>query len=196
MTRGAEQDAAAIGPGAFVAVVGASGVGKDALLQYAAGRLGDAGPLFVRRVITRPAGPGEEHLAVSADEFAAAESAGAFAVVWRAHGTAYGIPADVDVQIQRGGAVVANVSRAALAGLARRYADLRVVRITVSPELRAARLARRGREDAEGVAQRLARPDPAPDFPVDLDLVNDGGIEEAGEVLAEFLRATRSARAS
>ena len=87
-----------IGPGAFVAVVGASGVGKDALLSYARER---SGPRvgFPRRTITRPPGPGEDHDPVTEEQFALARDDGAFALCWQAHGLRYGIPGSVDAEI-------------------------------------------------------------------------------------------------
>ena len=62
-----------------------------------------------------------------------------------------------------------------------------MVRVTVSDEVRRARIIARGREDAAGAAARVARPDPAPDHPADLEIVNDGTLEQAGEALAGFL---------
>ncbi|MFS4505347.1 phosphonate metabolism protein/1,5-bisphosphokinase (PRPP-forming) PhnN [Clavibacter sp. Sh2141] len=177
-----------MGPGPFVAVVGASGVGKDALL--AAARAG-SGPdaFFPRRAITRPPGPGEDFDAVSEDAFAAAVARGAFAVTWRAHGLAYGIPATADDAVRAGVAVVANVSRGMLDVLQARYARLVVVRITVSEEVRAARLLERGREPADDIARRLARVDPAPDRVPDHEVRNDGTVAEGGAALLRVIRA-------
>lgn len=79
----------ALGPGAFVAVVGASGVGKDSLIDYAKARC-DA--TLVRRVSTRPPGDGEVHQPVSVAEFEARCARGEFAVRWTAHGLRYDIP--------------------------------------------------------------------------------------------------------
>lgn len=182
---------ASVGPGAFVAVVGASGTGKDSVIAWAMERVGDAGVLLARRWITRPAGAGEDHLPVEPATFAAAERRGAFAVSWRAHGLAYGVPGEVDAVVRDGRVVVANVSRGAVDELRGRYLRLRVVRITVSDELRAARIAARGRESGEAVLSRLTRPDPAPEAVADLEICNDGPLAEAGERFAEFLLAVR-----
>ena len=176
-----------IGPGAFVAVVGASGVGKDALLGYARERAG-AVARFPRRVITRPPGPGEDHDPVTEDEFAKARDDGAFAVCWRAHGLGYGIPALADDAVRDGLVVVANVSRGVLGELGERYRRLVVVRVTASEEARAQRLRARRREPELGIGQRLARPDPAPGHRVDAVIKNDGPLAEGG---AELLRIIR-----
>jgi ribose 1,5-bisphosphokinase len=174
-----------IGPGAFVAVVGASGVGKDTLLAYARERLD--GPVFVKRVITRPAGPGEDCDELSEAEFEATDARGGFALSWRAHGLAYGLPRSVDDVIRADGIAIANVSRAVLSSLAARYQRLVVVRITASPEVRAARLAARGREPESSILARLSRPDPAPEAIAALQIRNDTSIAAAGESLIALL---------
>jgi len=175
-----------IGPGTFVAVVGGSGVGKDSILDYARDRTEDA--VFVRRAITRSPGRGEDSRHITEDEFAAAADSGGFAVAWRAHGLSYGLPIAVDDVVRGGGIAIANVSRTVLGALADRYERLRVVRVSVSPEVRQARLAARGREAQHDIAARLDRADPAPDAPADLEIVNEGTIAEAGELLLDFLR--------
>ncbi|MGH3290772.1 MAG: phosphonate metabolism protein/1,5-bisphosphokinase (PRPP-forming) PhnN [Trebonia sp.] len=181
-----------IGPGAFVAVVGASGVGKDALLSYARERA-DALASFPRRAITRPPGPGEDHDPVTEDHFAAARERGTFAVFWRAHGLCYGLPASVDADVRDGLVVVANVSRGVIDELDARYRRLVVVRVTVAEEVRAQRLRARRREPEQGIGQRLARPDPAPGHRVDAVIANDGSLAEGG---AQLLRVIRDAASS
>lgn len=178
-----------IGPGAFVAVVGASGVGKDSVLSYA--REHDAETVFVRRAITRPPGPGEDSQELTEAEFAATHAAGGFAMAWRAHGLGYGLPIWIDDVVRDGRIAVANVSRTVLTPLATRYADFRLVRVSVSPAVRAARLAARGRESDADIATRIARPDPAPGIAADLEIINDGTIAEAGELLLHYLRGLR-----
>ena len=79
--------------GAFVVVVGPSGAGKDTLLAHARTALAaDPHFVFVRRVVTRPPGPFEDHDTMSETEFARREAEGAFALSWRAHGLLYGVP--------------------------------------------------------------------------------------------------------
>jgi ribose 1,5-bisphosphokinase len=179
-----------IGPGAFVAVVGASGVGKDALLAYARERSG-ALVRFPRRAITRPPGPGEDHEPMTEDQFTKARDQGGFAMCWHAHGLCYGIPASVDTQVRGGLVVVANVSRSVIDELDARYRRLVVVRVTVPEEIRAQRLHARRREPEPGIGQRLARPDPAPGHRVDVVIQNDGPLADGG---AQLLRTIRTAR--
>ncbi|ETA06597.1 phosphonate metabolism protein/1,5-bisphosphokinase (PRPP-forming) PhnN [Gordonia alkanivorans] len=172
-----------LGPGTFVAVVGASGAGKDSLMAYAAEH-SDAH--FPRRVITRPAGPGEDHLPVSEIEFDSACARGEFAVHWGAHGLRYGIPVEIDDMVTSGRPVVVNVSRSVLDELAQRYERLVVVRVEVSDAVRLRRLQARGRESTDDVAARLRRPDPAPHRAGDVVIVNHGTVAEGG---AQLIRA-------
>ncbi len=172
----------------FVAVVGPSGSGKDSVIECARTALeGHGGVIFPRRRITRPAGAGEDHDPVSEAEFAAAENRGDFALTWQAHGLAYGIPAAVFDAIATHHVVVANVSREVLTHLPTLFANVWVVRITVPEHIRRARILARGREDEAGAEARVSRPDPAPGYPADLEIVNDGTLEEAGTALTAFL---------
>lgn len=171
--------------GMLVLVVGPSGAGKDTLLEEARRRLaGDRRVRFVRRVITRPADAGgEDHEAVTEAAFARRD----YALQWQAHGLRYGIPVDIADDLARGVTVVASVSRGVIADAAARF-PVRVLEVTAPPELLAARLAARGREDADGVAARLARSVELPEGIEVLRVVNDGTIAEGA---ARFLAALR-----
>ncbi|HEY2621423.1 MAG TPA: phosphonate metabolism protein/1,5-bisphosphokinase (PRPP-forming) PhnN [Acetobacteraceae bacterium] len=164
----------------LVLVVGPSGVGKDTLLEAARQALTDDPRFrFVRRVITRPAhGGGEGHEAVTEAEFAARD----FALQWQAHGLRYGIPVDA---IGPGIIAVANVSRTVIAEAARHF-SVRVIEITASPEVLAARLVSRGREAAADVAARLARRVTVPDHVPADTVLNDGVLEDG---VARFIAA-------
>lgn len=163
--------------GRLFAVVGPSGAGKDTLL---AGVCGAGGPHWVRRVITRPqAAGGEPFEGVSQPEFQRREAAGEFALVWRAHGLAYGIPRAGLAPLTEGRDVLFNGSRGALAQAVAALAGLQVIHITAPLPVLAARLAARRREGAEEVAARLARevtPFP-PGLPV-IEVRNDTTPEE------------------
>ncbi|MGL3150453.1 phosphonate metabolism protein/1,5-bisphosphokinase (PRPP-forming) PhnN [Microbacterium sp. A82] len=174
--------------GVFVAVVGPSGAGKDAVIDCARDHFaGEGAVIFPQRVITRPAGEGEDHAPVSADEFAALERAGAFVLRWEAHGLRYGIPASVSQAVHAGATAVVNISRTALAELTAKFPHVRAVRVTVPDEVRRARILARGRENSAEALARLNRADPAPGERVDLEIVNDGPLMDAGAALIAFL---------
>jgi ribose 1,5-bisphosphokinase len=176
--------------GVLILVVGPSGAGKDTLLAGAATRLSDGGYVFPRRVITRPddAG-GEEHVAVSPEEFERRSRTGAFALAWRAHGNAYGIPAAIEGDLAAGRHVVVNVSRTVIGDARRRFARVGVVLVLAPQESLKARLTARGREDEDAVERRLdraSRHDVAGEGVV--EVVNDGTVEEG---IARFVEALR-----
>lgn len=184
--------------GAFIAVVGPSGAGKDTLLNYACEALaGDDGVFFVRRVITRPADAStERHLPATEPEFDEMKADGRFALTWPAHGLRYGLPISIDEQIRNGRTAVCNGSRAALVGLRARYANFAVVSISARREVLANRLAARGRENRDAILARLERSAPfdAAHYGA-LQIDNSGAIATAGDALVAAIRAVhRSAR--
>ncbi|MBD0273100.1 MAG: phosphonate metabolism protein/1,5-bisphosphokinase (PRPP-forming) PhnN, partial [Acetobacteraceae bacterium] len=168
-----------------------SGAGKDTLMAGARSRLGpDPRFRFVRRSITRPASAGgEDHEPLERDAFLRRRDAGGFALWWEAHGLLYGIPRDIDADLAAGRCVVANLSRRALAEADARY-PLLVLEITAPPEVLAARLAARGREDPGAVAERLAREAPLPSSLRVHPVVNNGPPEAGiAELVAALLKA-------
>lgn len=177
---------ARLGPGAVVLVAGASGAGKDTVLAGAMERLQSARDriVFAQRCITRPAHPSEAFRSMTPGDFAQAQRAGAFALAWDAHGLSYGIPISADDDVAAGRTVVINASRR-IVGLARqRYARCCVVIIECPPDIRAARMAARRRENAQDIAARLART--VDDFdPAGADAVIDNSGPPASAV-AEF----------
>lgn len=168
--------------GGLFLVVGPSGVGKDSILDGARVALKDE-PRFVfaRRVITRDADTGGEDFdSVSTEEFAKLEGSGSFLARWQAHGLSYGLPINLIDQLREGRHVLANVSRAALAGILETYPGSIIVEITASPERVAERLRARGREDAADIAARLKRQ--TPDYPSGAEVIsiaNDDSLESA-----------------
>ena len=175
--------------GTLYLVVGPSGAGKDTLLDGARAALaGDARHVFARRVITRPADAGgEEHEAVTTDEFARRRARGDFMAWWHAHDLDYGLPRALLDDLAAGRHVVANVSRGVIGDIAGRVAKVCVVEVTAPPEILAARLARRGREDSSAVAGLLAREGVAVPPGVAVTTVMNDGTREQG--IAKFIGA-------
>ncbi|ORJ24104.1 ribose 1,5-bisphosphokinase [Rouxiella badensis] len=142
----------------LVYVMGASGSGKDSLLD-ALRNITPLGLLVAHRYITRPAHAGaENHIALSLDEFQQRKAHRLFALDWQAHQTHYALGVEIDLWMQRGFTVVVNGSRAHLAEAVARYgAALLPVYLHVSGEVLAERLALRGRETPLEIQQRLQR---------------------------------------
>lgn len=167
--------------GALVLVVGPSGAGKDTLINAARLELaGDERFVFVRRIVTREAIEElEDHDSIDRSQFDLRRRCGGFALDWEAHGLGYALPISIEAAMMVGRVVVANVSRSVIAEAAAKYDNSHVVLITATPEVRADRLAARGRESAAEIAERLARegaPLPRGIFPAIID--NSGGVAD------------------
>ena len=173
--------------GRLLYIVGASGVGKDSVLNWVKAHLPtDARVHFCKRAITRPANAGAEtHESLTAQEFAAALDHGEFAMHWQAHGLDYGIRNSIHDELTKGTTVVVSGSRAYLPTLRQRFPSAEIIQIVANPQILRARLEARAREDAKAIDERLAR---AAAFVLPNDLPihvisNDGAIEVAGRAL-------------
>ena len=177
--------------GALVLVVGPSGAGKDTLIGAARDTLADdARFVFPRRVVTRTAMVEiEDHDSVEPTEFARQKLRGAYALDWEAHGLCYGVPAAIDTDVAAGRVVVVNTSRRVIERALETYPSCYVLLVTARPEIRAMRLATRGRESAAEVAARLARegaPVPEGIDPVIID--NSGALVDGAERFVAALK--------
>jgi len=174
--------------GVFVAVVGASGVGKDSLINFARDHIADQ-VAVVRRVVTRAADDdSEDHDSMTPEAFAAAEKRGDFALSWEAHGLHYGLPITLDDDLTSGRVVIANLSRAALPRVLTRYPSTLVVEVTAAPDIIARRLAGRGREDEDEIRRRMERGSGFRLPPSTVQIDNSGVLDEAGGRFVALLR--------
>ncbi|MCD6074356.1 MAG: phnN, partial [Rhodospirillales bacterium] len=132
----------------IVYVMGPSGAGKDSLLRFARINLGPSDRIaFAHRYITRPPDvAGENHIALTREEFELRRAADLFALHWSAHDTLYGIGLEIDAWRQQGLLVIINGSRQHFATLPADPATIIPVLVTATPNILAARLAGRGRE--------------------------------------------------
>lgn len=176
-------------------IIGASGVGKDALMQYARKAINGAHPIvFAHRYITRPSDAGgENHIAVTAEEFAGRREGGLFALHWESHGLSYGIGIEIDAWMKKGFTVAVNGSRQYLPEALRRYPELQPVLIEADTEVIRRRLEGRGRETHEEMERRLARTT-GPGADQAVVIRNDGPLEDAGDRLITLLTHHQSSR--
>ncbi|MDR3715501.1 MAG: phosphonate metabolism protein/1,5-bisphosphokinase (PRPP-forming) PhnN [Puia sp.] len=171
-------------------IIGASGAGKDSLMNYARAAINGSHPvIFANRYITRPLGTGNEnHISLSPEEFKCRLEGGLFALDWGSHRQLYAIGKEIDEYRNKGFTVAVNGSREYLATAREKYSELKVVMIEASPELIRRRLLDRGREspaDIEGrIARNLALSRPAGPL---IRIGNDGSLAEAGEKLVSVL---------
>lgn len=176
--------------GCLYYVMGPSGAGKDSVLTWVREHGVAHGVLCAHRYITRSAhAGGENHVALSVEEFRLRERRGLFALTWQAHGLHYGIGGEVAHWIARGADVLVNGSRGAFERACERFPSLRPVLITASPQAIASRLLARGRESEADMALRLARVDAYPVPQGSMVIRNDGCLAEAGASLLQAIRA-------
>ena len=171
-------------------VIGASGAGKDTLMNYARTVINGSGTvIFVHRYITRPAFEGNEnHVSLSKEEFESRCNANLFALNWESHGNSYGIGIEINTWMEKGFDVVMNGSREYLSIAMEKYPELIVVSIEASPSVIHARLAARGREDSDEIRDRIERTAKMSfDLSNAIKIQNDGAIEEAGEILVKII---------
>lgn len=179
-------------------IMGASGAGKDSLLDYARQRLAPGGEvIFAHRYITRPADAGgENHVALSPAEFAIRRRLGCFALHWQAHGLHYGVGREINLWLEADVAVVVNGSREHYPTARATYPNLVGLMVEASPATLAQRLAGRQREGGAAIAQRLRRAHLPPDeHPEVVRISNDGPIWEAGDRLVGLLSGARQVMA-
>ncbi|WP_445490341.1 phosphonate metabolism protein/1,5-bisphosphokinase (PRPP-forming) PhnN [Rhodopseudomonas sp. RCAM05734] len=183
-----EADAAKIGPGRLVLVVGPSGAGKDTLIDLArAACRTDNTVVFARRVVTREASAFEDNAQATPDAFRRAVADGLFAIHWEAHGHHYALSSAIDDDIMAGRTVVANVSRTVIDALRAAYAEVVVVLITAPADVLAARLAARNRGSDGAPAARLGR-EVTRNFVPDLTINNVGRAEDHAGELVRIIR--------
>ena len=174
----------------LVYLMGASGAGKDSLLDALRHDL-PPNLMVAHRYITRPANAGSEnHIALSQHEFSQRAERGLFALEWQAHGCHYAVGIEIDHWMQLGCHVVMNGSRAHLEKARQRYGQrLLPVCLQVSDDVLASRLSQRGREDAAQIACRLQRArEYASALPAGCHLLNnDGALQETLQHLLAVL---------
>lgn len=169
-------------------VIGASGSGKDSLIDYARTHVPEnTQVVFTHRYITRPADAGgENHIALEKKEFFARQDMGCFAMAWYSHEIHYGIGVEINQWLGKGLNVVVNGSRGYLKYAAQQYPELKPVLITVQPEILRKRLELRGREDSIQIERRLEQARKLEKLVSHSRLIkieNNGLLEAAGERL-------------
>jgi ribose 1,5-bisphosphokinase len=177
--------------GMFIGVLGPSGSGKDTLITLARQALAtEPGFIFPRRLVTRPASPWEDHDTLTFEAFERGIKDDLFALYWRAHGLGYALARSALRPLEEGAIAVCNISRTSVPAARKTFAAVKIVLVTAPEEVLAERLAKRGRDDAADVSERLSRNEILlTDLAPDLTIVNAGPIESASTEFIGFLRA-------
>ncbi len=177
--------------GTLFYLVGASGSGKDSLLEGCRKRL----PAQLRccvahRYITRSADAGgENHIHLSESEFQLREQLGLFVMNWYSHGYHYGIGNEIDTWLDSGANVLVNGSREYLSRAMTMYDELVPVLIDVDSDTLRKRLTVRGRETAEEIEHRLTRHQQmiARMPECTLRICNEGALEDGVQALLDVI---------
>jgi ribose 1,5-bisphosphokinase len=182
--------------GHLVLVVGPSGAGKDTLIACVQSACrGDPGVVFPRRTVTRPASQYEDHDTLSESDFTQALNSGSFSLHWEAHGLRYGIPVEIEQDLNGGKTVVCNISRTVIGEARRKCSRTSVVLVTAPADVLAGRLAARERPTDGRQSERLSRSvASAADFRPDLIIENTGKPEEGARELLKLVHRHRGAR--
>ncbi len=145
--------------GTLFYLIGASGSGKDSLLEGCRQQLPpQLRCCIAHRYITRAADVGgENHIHLSEEEFRIREQLGLFAMNWYSHGYYYGIGSEIDIWLDSGANVVINGSREYLPRALALYDELVPVLVNVDSNLLRQRLINRGRESRDEIEKRLQR---------------------------------------
>ncbi len=171
--------------GIFFAVVGASGVGKDAILAASKPRLEVTGNYyFPTRFITRRTDAGaEDHNSISNVDFVQAVREDRFSLWWMAHEMHYALPDTVFEKLRIGQHVIANISRRSVRDAIQKFNRVEVINIVASPETIHKRLIARGREsEAEIMVRQLREIEPEWAKGVRVTTIsNDGPLGEASD---------------
>ena len=146
-------------PATLYYIIGASGAGKDSVLNAAREQLATKGnSIIAHRYSTRPADAGgENHIALSNSEFESRKAKNLFKMHWAANNCQYGLGIEIDQWLTAGINVLVNGSRGYLATAKKSHPDLKVIYIDVDAAILKQRLTNRGRESATEIEARLAR---------------------------------------
>ena len=140
--------------------VGASGAGKDSVLDALRPQLNADFPLLIaHRYITRPAEyGGENHISLTEDDFHLRQKSGLFAMHWQANDCLYAVDNEINNWLEKGFSVLFNGSRAQIEQAKKVFGErLRVISLQVDHDVLAARLMARGRESEVEIQARLVR---------------------------------------
>ncbi|PIU63142.1 hypothetical protein COS83_01140 [archaeon CG07_land_8_20_14_0_80_38_8] len=169
--------------GKLFLILGNSGAGKDAIMDYAVNNCGNLKK--VKRCITRPASNTEEYTSVKKENFRHED----YFLSWEAYGKFYGIPFEVLNGLNHGDNYIVNISREALNEALNKWRGAYVIELTTPIEVLRQRLNERSRESDEEVRKRLQRAENAPIIRSDIQVnTSNPDVSIAGEKTVKFIQ--------
>ena len=180
--------------GTLFYIIGASGVGKDSVINELKNKLTyKEGFIFTKRFITRPnSDSAEKHIPISNADFDYRLSNQLFALNWKANGNAYGIGIEIEYWLSKGFHVIVNGSRGYLDVAKTKYPDLQSILIEVDKSILYNRLIGRNRESKEEIEQRLKRNEQFETLDYDIIINNESQLDIAVDSLFHFIRSKGS----
>ncbi len=186
-------------PGQLFYLMGASGAGKDSLIQYARQHFTPRESIKIaKRYITRPISSknDENHHAINLVEFKQLLENGFFAMHWSRHGLQYGVSKEIDVWLEKGKLVIINGSRQYYHRALEDYPGLHALLIRADQDILHKRLLKRRRELPEEIEERMqwAAASNEIEEPNKLFSIieNNAALETAGEKFLDLLQAAKS----
>ena len=180
----------------LIYIVGASGSGKDSIIQYCCDHLFETLSLPVivpHRFITREDTQHEKSLYLTEEAFFQKSAQDGFAMQWQANQFYYGIGKDIDACLLDNCIVVVNGSREYLPTARQKYGKiLYSISIEVPTEILEKRLFERGRESIEDIQLRLQRHKLlAENISTHRVIHNTGTIKEAAQALIAAIQTAQ-----
>lgn len=145
-------------PGQLFYLMGASGAGKDSLIQFAKCHRAELRSIkYAKRYITRPADvtSDQNHHAIEPVEFDRLLKNGHFAMHWKRHGFQYGVSKEINLWLEEGKKVIINGSRQYYHKARRDYPKLHAILVQADQEILRKRLLMRRRDAPGNIEKRM-----------------------------------------
>lgn len=165
----------------IVLVVGASGVGKDTLLNELK-KILDAN--FIKRYITRIPDINETNYYLSKEAFIILKQNSFFISSWSAHGNFYGISKNC---IKDDSINIISISRAVIQEFEKEFENVFTINIVLDKDTLKKRLIKRNRETLTQIENRLNRTYTKIEAKNLLKFCNDKSINESAKKLKELI---------
>ncbi|MFX1427141.1 MAG: phosphonate metabolism protein/1,5-bisphosphokinase (PRPP-forming) PhnN [Promethearchaeota archaeon] len=168
--------------GTLFLVVGNSGSGKDSIISGVINKYpSNLKQLYApKRYITREPSEFEDNIAITPEEFRKMEMNGKFALKWQIYGLNYGIPIEIESQLEKGHSVIINVSRTIVKEAREKYKNVKVIFVEVPFEITYQRIKDRKREEKKLLQERIERARNNQQFPeADITIDNTGELDDA-----------------
>jgi ribose 1,5-bisphosphokinase len=179
--------------GTLFYIIGASGVGKDSIINELKNRLTyKDGFIFTKRFITRANSEStEKHIAISKADFNYRLAHQLFALNWEANGNAYGIGIEIEYWTANGYDIIVNGSREYLEIAKTKYSNLKSILIDAEKSVIYERLIGRKRESIHMIEKRMERNYQFKNMHFDLIINNDSTIEASTNKLLKYINSIK-----